>query len=134
VETAAQPHLPASAGAPVGATRAKTVALFSAARLGGAEHGTAYFLRVIVQSLQTHCAGAQQIDKAALHIGTVAFIHRFGSNSNKHVHFMDAWWSTCRDRWTSWKRVFVTVSSAQGPSTSLPCVTAMGTNEPATNT
>lgn len=110
VETAAQPHLPASAGAPVGATRAKAAALFSAARLGGTEHGAAYFLRVIGQSLRTHCAGAQQIDKAALHIGAVAFIHRFGFNLNKHVHFMVAWWSACRDRWTSWKWVFVTVS------------------------
>jgi hypothetical protein len=110
VETAAQPHLPASAGAPVGTIRAKTVALFSAARLGGTEHGAAYFLRVIGQCLQTHCAGAHQIDKAALHIGTVALIHRFGSNSNQHVHFMVARWSACRDRWTSWKRVFVTVS------------------------
>jgi hypothetical protein len=26
-------------------------------------------------------------DKAALHIGAVAFIHRFGSSLNEHVHF-----------------------------------------------
>jgi hypothetical protein len=45
------------------------------------------FLRVIAQSLQTHCPGAAQIDKAALHIGAVAFIHRFGSSLNGHVHF-----------------------------------------------
>jgi hypothetical protein len=45
------------------------------------------FLRVIVQSLQTHCPGAANVDKAALHIGAVAFIHRFGSSLNGHVHF-----------------------------------------------
>ena len=31
-------------------------------------------LRVIAQSLQDHCAGAAQVDKAALHIGAVAFL------------------------------------------------------------
>ena len=45
------------------------------------------FLRVIAQSLQDHCAGAAQVDKAALLIGAVAFIHRFGSSLNGHVHF-----------------------------------------------
>ena len=45
------------------------------------------FLRVIAQSLQDHCAGAAQVDKAALHIGAVAFIHRFGASLNGHVHF-----------------------------------------------
>jgi hypothetical protein len=45
------------------------------------------FLRVIAQSLQDHCAGAAQVDRAALHIGAVAFIHRFGSSLNGHVHF-----------------------------------------------
>ena len=48
------------------------------------------FLRVIAQSLQDHCAGAAQVgesNKAALHIGAVAFIHRFGSSLNEHVHF-----------------------------------------------
>jgi hypothetical protein len=38
------------------------------------------FLRVIAQSLQDHSPGAAQVDKAALHIGAVAFIHRFGSS------------------------------------------------------
>ena len=33
------------------------------------------FLRVIAQGLQDHCAGAAQVDKTALHIGAVAFIH-----------------------------------------------------------
>jgi hypothetical protein len=48
------------------------------------------FLRVIEQSLQAHCPGAAQVhttDRAALHIGAVAFIHRFGSSLNEHVHF-----------------------------------------------
>jgi len=45
------------------------------------------FLRVITQSLQTHSPGAAQVDRAALHIGAVAFIHRFGSSLNGHVHF-----------------------------------------------
>ena len=45
------------------------------------------FLRVIAQSQQDHCAGAAQVDRAALHIGAVAFIHRFSSSLNGHVHF-----------------------------------------------
>jgi hypothetical protein len=45
------------------------------------------FLRVIAQSLQDHCASVVHVDKAALHIGAVAFIHHFGSSLNKHVHF-----------------------------------------------
>jgi len=45
------------------------------------------FLRVIAQSLQSCSPGAANADKAALHIGAVAFIHRFGSSLNEHVHF-----------------------------------------------
>lgn len=45
------------------------------------------FLRVIAQSLQSNSLGAAQVDKATLHIGTIAFIHRFGSSLNAHVHF-----------------------------------------------
>ena len=45
------------------------------------------FLRVIAQSLSANCPGAANVDKAALHIGAVAFIHRFGSSLNGHVHF-----------------------------------------------
>ena len=45
------------------------------------------FLRVIAQSLQSSSPGTAQLDKAALHIGAVAFIHRFGSSLNEHVHF-----------------------------------------------
>ena len=45
------------------------------------------FLRVIAQSLTAHSPGAAQVDKAALQIGAVAFIHRFGSGLNEDVHF-----------------------------------------------
>ncbi len=45
------------------------------------------FLRVIAQGLQTHAPGAANVDTAALHIGAVTFIHRFGSSLNDHVHF-----------------------------------------------
>jgi hypothetical protein len=71
------------------------------------------FLRVIAQSLQDHCAGAAQVDKAALHIGAVAFIHRFGSSLNGHVHFhvcvVDG--------------VFEEVAGATDAQTSLPGIT-----------
>jgi hypothetical protein len=40
------------------------------------------FLRVISHCLQTHSPCAAQVDKAALHIGAIAFIHRFGSSLN----------------------------------------------------
>ena len=45
------------------------------------------FLRVIAQTLQTHGPGEANADKSAPHIGTVAFIHRFCSCLNEHVHF-----------------------------------------------
>jgi hypothetical protein len=41
-------------------------------------------LRVIAQSLQTHYPGAANVNKAALLIGAIAFIHRFGSSLNGH--------------------------------------------------
>ena len=44
------------------------------------------FLQVIAQSLQPHCFGAARLDKSAMHIGAVAFIHWFGSSLNEHVH------------------------------------------------
>lgn len=40
------------------------------------------FLRAITQTLQTHSPGAAHVDSSALHIGAVAFIHRFGSSLN----------------------------------------------------
>lgn len=45
------------------------------------------FLRIIAQTFQANCPGAAHVDKAALHIGAVAFIHRFDSSLNEHVHF-----------------------------------------------
>ena len=45
------------------------------------------FLRVVQLSFQAHCPGAAQCDPASLHLGAVAFIHRFGSSLNTHVHF-----------------------------------------------
>ncbi len=45
------------------------------------------FLRVVQQSLQAHCPGAAKGDPASLYLGAVAFIHRFGSSLNTHVHF-----------------------------------------------
>jgi len=44
------------------------------------------FLRVVRTSLQTHCPGAANADPVSLHLGAVAFIHRFGSSLNTHVH------------------------------------------------
>lgn len=57
------------AGTPVGAVSAQAVALLQATRRGSAQHGAA------------------QVEKAALHIGAIAFIHRFGSSLNEYVHF-----------------------------------------------
>ncbi len=48
------------------------------------------FLRVIEQTLQASSPGSVSADKASRaspHIGAVAFIHRFGSSLNEHVHF-----------------------------------------------
>jgi hypothetical protein len=40
--------------------------------------------QTIAQSLQAHCPGAANVEKAALHIGAVALIHRSGSSLNEH--------------------------------------------------
>jgi len=45
------------------------------------------FLRVLQSHLHRHCPGAAQISQAHARIGAVAFIHRFGSSLNTHVHF-----------------------------------------------
>ena len=45
------------------------------------------FLRVIAQTMQSKSPGTANTDKAASHIGAVAFIHRFGSSLTAHVHF-----------------------------------------------
>ena len=54
------------------------------------------FLRVVAQSLQSCSPGAAQLDKTALHIGAIAFIHRFGSSLNSHVHFHVCPWPLTR--------------------------------------
>jgi hypothetical protein len=62
------------------------------------------------QSLHANSPSATQVDKSALHIGAVAFIHRVGSSLNGHVHFdvcvVDG---VAGDHWTSRKRVVVAV-------------------------
>ena len=91
VETAA--HLtdhvfPPPAGAPVGALRAQTAAVLYMQRDSATLNMVLrIFLRVIAQNLQAHCLARPMRDKANLHIGAVAFIHRFGSSLNEHVHF-----------------------------------------------
>ena len=80
------PCLPASAGAPVGALCAQAAALFMQRDGAVLNMVLRIFLRVISQSLSTNCHSAASVDKAALHIGAVAFIHRFGSGLNGHVH------------------------------------------------
>ncbi len=57
------------------------------------------FLRVIAQSLPANCPGAASADKAALHIGAVAFIHRFVSSLNGHVHFHVCVVASCAPSW-----------------------------------
>ena len=59
------------------------------------------FLRAVAHSLAAHSPGAAKVNKAAVHIGAVAFIHRFGSSLNEHVHFMCAWWMGCLRNWRS---------------------------------
>ncbi len=43
--------------------------------------------RELEQRLQANSPDAAHANKPALHIGAVAFIHRFGSSLNEHVHF-----------------------------------------------
>jgi hypothetical protein len=45
------------------------------------------FLRGIVESLQARSPGVVHARKAALHMGALAFIPRFGSSLNKHLDF-----------------------------------------------
>jgi hypothetical protein len=44
-------------------------------------------LNMVLRIVQASSPGAANVSKAALHIGAVAFIHRFGSSLNEHVHF-----------------------------------------------
>ncbi len=71
-----------------GCCRCQSGCVFHAVRWLGAEHGAAHILA-------RHCANpanqqpwcAAHANKAALHIGAVAFIHRLGSSLNGHVYF-----------------------------------------------
>ncbi|QJQ06565.1 transposase [Undibacterium piscinae] len=45
------------------------------------------FLRVILASLQAHCPSAVALDRKRVQLAACAFIHRFGSSLNRHVHF-----------------------------------------------
>jgi hypothetical protein len=45
------------------------------------------FLRVMAQSLQDQGPGAANEARTALHIGAIAFAHRFGSSLNEHAYF-----------------------------------------------
>jgi hypothetical protein len=71
----------------VGVVGSEAAAVLHAARWPGAGHGAAYLPAVLSQTLQANSPGAINVDKAALHTGAVAFIHRFGSSLNEHVHF-----------------------------------------------
>ena len=64
------------------------------------EHGAAHLSAGDRKTLQTHSPGAAHMDKAGLHIGAIAFIHRFGSSLNEHVHFHVCWWwMGCLRKW-----------------------------------
>ena len=71
----------------MGAVCPQAAALLHAARGAALNSALRIFLRVIEQCLLRHCPGAAKLDKASVHIGAVAFIHRFGSSLNNHVHF-----------------------------------------------
>ncbi len=47
------------------------------------------FLQAIAQSLSANCCpgAAQDMEKAALRIGAMTFIHRLGHNLNEHGNF-----------------------------------------------
>ena len=89
------PCLLALGGASVGAVCAQAAGLLHAARRGGAQHGVAHLPALNCEkpagpqpkSLQAHILSAAKVDKTALHIGAVAFIHRFGSSLSEHIHF-----------------------------------------------
>jgi hypothetical protein len=91
------------------------------------------FLRVIVQSLQSNRPWAAQVDRAALHIGALAFIHRFGSSLNGHVHFhvcaLDGVFEeVAGDHWTTRNRPLVAVGLPPLRSRSQPRLFQAGEN------
>jgi hypothetical protein len=79
------PPLPWCRGAAMGARRAQAAALLPASGRGPARHGAAHFwpLSVVERCLREHSPSSP----ADARIGAVAFIHRFGSSLNEHVHF-----------------------------------------------
>ena len=74
-------------GAALVAVGAQTAAIFHAAGCVALNTVLRIVLRIIAQTLQTCGADAANTDKARVHIGAIAFIHRFGSSLNEHVHF-----------------------------------------------
>ena len=94
----------------------EATALLHAARRGSAQHGAAYFPaghRAKPAIQQPWCG---DVDKATLHVGAFAFIHRFGSSPNGYEHFYGCPGPLARkvdgvagNHWTSLKRVFAAV-------------------------
>jgi hypothetical protein len=89
------------------------------------------FLRVIAQALQAHSPGVAKADQAALHIDAVAFIHRFGSSLNEHVHFhvcvVDGVFEVMppahRLRWTACAKLAMNWCTAAANNTANPAAT-----------
>ena len=82
------PHrsrLAASAGTPVGAAQVPKRLRYLMQRDGVVPSMVLHMvlrivLRVIAQRRHAHSPGAANVDRAALHTGAVAFIHRFSSD------------------------------------------------------
>ena len=65
----------------------KRIRYYLQATKGALNAALRIFLRVVQQSPVAACPGAAKADPASVHVGAVAFIHRFGSSLNTHVHF-----------------------------------------------
>jgi hypothetical protein len=59
------------------------------------------FLQDIARSLSAKCCpgGEEDLEKAALRIGAIVFIHRFGHNLNGHVNFHVVQSMGCLRKW-----------------------------------
>ena len=73
-------------------------------------------LRVIGQGLQSNSPRAVSAHKARLHIGVVAFIHRFSSSLNENLNFHvcvgdRVFMEAACDRWAPRKRVLMVARS-----------------------
>jgi len=75
------------AAAAVVAVGAQTAAIFDAAGFAAPNMVLRIYLRVIAQIPQTGSPDAANVDDASQHVGAIAFVHRFGSSLNEHVHF-----------------------------------------------